>query len=1095
MKKNRKKSALALAVAFALTAGCFPSAAMAADVQDDFAAELTEKFTDPDRDKQSYVRWWLPQASLTDEQLKTEIQQMYDSGFDGVELCMQTSEAPTEDYAYGSDMWSHKWKLMMNTLLDHGMSVSLTSGTNWATSNVPGLDPDSQEASQVIAMGETVVAPGESITQLPQPETMQNKGTFIGAYAYKITGNTSGTYRSGKPWVPANEYSGYTIDSESVIELTDVTEGANVFEQNINWTAPEGETGEGDEGKYYVVAYWQQGNYKVSDPSTETAYATNYFDKRGVEALKAFWEEHYLDDEELNAKIKDGDVMLFMDSIELNPDGGITWWTDSVREEFKKRKGYDILPYMYLIKGLPQVYAVFDVYMDPASGYNALDGDKDLNQKIINDWLDVLTQLYEENLLQPLKEWLNSVGITTRAQISYGRSFEITEPSAYVDYPEAENLNQYNQIDLLRLHTAGAKLQDKTLSTETGGTLSPYDTSMQLRLRSVYGEYAAGFQKVVWHIWSATDTYGTEETLWPGGMPGFAGMFDRYDDREPAYEDYDEFNAHIGRIQTLMQTGSSRTDIGFLHNNWNQGLNSEGGLEDDIHAMNNMLAHMGIFYRSTELQDNGYTYDYLSPDLLNMDTVSYNEETKTIEPAGYKALIMYQKWMDADGAKKVLEWAKKGLPVVIMECAAKETPFNDGRDEELAATIEELKALDNVKTAVINDADEDFDYFQAVDQGYDDNVYDCLQELGVDPYVGFEEANHQILTQTREDEDGVKYLYAYNYCSNDYHENSHIDSVKTEDHGTEISTRLVVDGEYVPYEIDAWSGETTKIAEYEIKDGKTYVPVTLKYDDPKLYAFAPEEDSLHATDTTADAVVEKDGKLYAKAFASGDYTATLSDGSEVSVSAQVPDAYDITDWDLEVTSWTQGENLVVDEETIDDVTTVNSHYETDKTPINVKLDTMTTWDNIPEVGDTISGNGVYKATFNWDASAADGAVLDLGDELVSTMKVWINGQKVGGDISTNPTKAKLSIVEDQEGKDQYTGGINWKVPKTDISKYLVDGENTIEIHYNSTMGNALLATGQIEPTQSSWWGYDEGVEAYGPQKAAILPYALAALTE
>ena len=66
--------------------------------------------------------------------------------------------------------------------------------------------------------------------------------------------------------------------------------------------------------------------------------------------------------------------MLFMDSIELNPDGGITWWTESIRDEFQKRKGYDILPYMYLIKGLPQVYAVFDTYMDPASGYNALDG-------------------------------------------------------------------------------------------------------------------------------------------------------------------------------------------------------------------------------------------------------------------------------------------------------------------------------------------------------------------------------------------------------------------------------------------------------------------------------------------------------------------------------------------------------------------------------------------------------------------------------------------------------------------------------------------------------------------------------------------------
>ena len=117
-------------------------------------------------------------ASLTDEQLKTEIQQMYDSGFDGVELCMQTSEAPTEDYAYGSDMWAHKWKLMMNTLLDHGMSVSLTSGTNWATSNVPGLDPDSRKQAR-LSQWRNGCCSGESITQLPQPETMQNKGTFM----------------------------------------------------------------------------------------------------------------------------------------------------------------------------------------------------------------------------------------------------------------------------------------------------------------------------------------------------------------------------------------------------------------------------------------------------------------------------------------------------------------------------------------------------------------------------------------------------------------------------------------------------------------------------------------------------------------------------------------------------------------------------------------------------------------------------------------------------------------------------------------------------------------------------------------------------
>lgn len=30
------------------------------------------------------------------------------------------------------------------------MTVSLTSGTNWATANVPGLDPHSQGASQIV---------------------------------------------------------------------------------------------------------------------------------------------------------------------------------------------------------------------------------------------------------------------------------------------------------------------------------------------------------------------------------------------------------------------------------------------------------------------------------------------------------------------------------------------------------------------------------------------------------------------------------------------------------------------------------------------------------------------------------------------------------------------------------------------------------------------------------------------------------------------------------------------------------------------------------------------------------------------------------
>ena len=164
--------------------------------------------------------------------------------------------------------------------------------------------------------------------------------------------------------------------------------------------------------------------------------------------------------------------------------------------------------------------------------------------------------------------------------------------------------------------------------------------------------------------------------------------------------------------------------------------------------------------------------------------VYFDAETRTIEPAGYKALVIYQNWLDADGALLILDWAKQGLPVFIMEHAAERTPFNDGRDEELANTIAELEALENVRRVEIYDDSEDFDYFKQIAEGYDDGLYEAMQEMGIRPYAEYIEPNHQLLTQSREDADGNRYLYVYNYCPNDYHENSSIESVRTKDHGT-----------------------------------------------------------------------------------------------------------------------------------------------------------------------------------------------------------------------------------------------------------------------------------------------------------------------
>ncbi|WP_210502743.1 glycosyl hydrolase [Nocardioides xinjiangensis] len=1045
-----------------------------------FAKQLESKFIDPDRVYSTDVRWWLGDASATDETLLEEIQALYDAGFRGVELCMQDDTVAANDvYAYGTEMWAHKWELMMNKLLDLGMGVYLTSGTNWSTSNVPGLDPTSQAAMQNLTLGTGTVEAGQTLSTLTPPAANARRAgaRFVTAYAYKVT-------------------AGNTVDPSSFVDLKSrVTQGADVWTQNVDWTAP-------SDGTYRVFGLWTQGTYQASQPSAQPSYATNYFDTRGVQALREFWEEHYLADPALREKIAKGDVQLFMDSLEMSyGTGGMTWWAEDAAAEFQKRKGYDITPYLFLIQGVDNVWNNPYHRVQTAGTYR-LDGAEDRRQRIINDWQDVLTQLYRERMLQPMKEWLNSVGVETRAQISYGKPIEMSEPAMDVDYPEAENRNQYNQVDMFRYWTGGAKLENKVLSTETTALNFAWNGTHQLRLEDAYSQFAAGFQRTIWHIWTAGYGYGNYQ--WPGYVT--RGTFTLVSTRAPSSKNYDEFNAHLGRVQRLLQTGKARSDVGFITQKFVHGMAFGGGTGSNNRAMQWQKAHQGIHYRSTELQDNGYTYDYFSPRFLFDDDVKFDQQTKTIEKAGYKAVVLYQDWLDIDGARRLLNWAKRGLKVVILEDAATRTPFNDGKDGALKKVMDEMKTLPTVRQATVYD---NIDYFSETPGGYQDNVLEKLQELGVEPYAGYSEPNQQLLGQTREDESGNRYVYLYNYDDGSYRDKSLNPEVRNAPNpGTNIKTDLEMDGQYVPYTIDAWTGEATELADYRWENGKTVVPVDLDYNDISLLAFEKAGgQQLHVTDTTADTAYATDKGVAVRATKSGNIATTLSNGKQYTDAVTVPGAYDITDWDLTVESWrpspTAGD--LSRTEVLDGVTTTNRKTSTVKTAIDVKLDKLTTWDNIPQVGKAVSGTGHYEATFDWDADTASGAYLDFGDQLEESMTVWINGTKVGGGVSTNPTKVRRDVggvgkptIDDGTGnqvplvgKDQYTGGVNWMDPVTDVSDYLVDGKNEIVIDYNSALANVQLDRG-IAPTPQQnaqgWWGYHIEYLSFGPRQAKLVPF-------
>jgi hypothetical protein len=430
-------------------------------------------------------------------------------------------------YGYGSAEWRHDAKMLLRETTRLGMGLSFTGGTHWASANIPGLDPASEEAQQEFAASEELVKAGHERTGLLTLPAKRDgvdglTQTPIIVCAYRLDGeyNAEATCVHPMRLVPG-----------SFIDLTDrIAESpgkghkeSNEGRYELTWTAPE-------DGDYVLFNFCKQGSARWNDPAVEPSYDINYFDKRGVEALKNFLGEYYFSDDEFVELIrKNGNAQLFMDSLEIGVAGGGSFWSEDMADIFRERKGYDIR------HDLPLFIQSGEVFTEEIKFYRGrydLSGAEggELRRKIRNDLYDVHTQLLMENLLEPLRQWLNvEYGMKLRAQISSGQYLEISCPALAVDYIESESRNMRDQPDAFRVHAGAAHLLGRLYSSELGADdRMNYMYSMQDYLQKVYAQFSGGVNRIVWHGYASRLGPTRDSAPWPGyeaGMGTIAGRW------------------------------------------------------------------------------------------------------------------------------------------------------------------------------------------------------------------------------------------------------------------------------------------------------------------------------------------------------------------------------------------------------------------------------------------------------------------------------------------------------------------------------------------------------------------------------------------
>lgn len=449
--------------------------------------------------------------------------------------------------------------------------------------------------------------------------------------------------------------------------------------------------------------------------------------------------------------------------------------------------------------------------------------------------------------------------------------------------------------------------------------------------------------QVVFHGYAYNGQFDGENSVngfiknvkWPG-FDGFSSSTwsNSFGERQPNWIFAKSYLDFLTRNQFILRQGTPKVDLAIYYQNYYETIDFIGSKK--------------IFDDGGILEQHGYSYDFLSPAALKNLSVKNNR--LDFDGASYKALILnHQENLTADAEKKLLEFAKAGLPIIVIGKAPKENSFLSKKYFlEKMGEIMQLPAVTQIRNSEQNP----------------EIIFETLQSLGIIPDASYQKNN---LLAVHRNDSNIDYYYLHNYGNvKNFGEVSKI---------PKIDTKISLTGAGTPYKLNAWTGEVTKIKNFTRNGDKVEVPIQLAGNDSIIIALTDEK---------------------------------ISDVEEVEKNFAAP--IQLNDWNLQIESWTKGNNPTSMKKEI----------------INVgKLEKLVAWNQIKNL-QKVSGIGTYTTAFNLEKNF--GAELQL-QGAKDTIQVKVNGQIVALD----PIEGRV-----------------------DISKFAVEGKNNLEIKVASTLLNALL---------------------------------------
>jgi len=454
--------------------------------------QLRKQFASPPADARPMVRWWWFGPAVTKEEIAREIHQMHDGGFGGFELAsvyplaLDDAQNGIRNLPYASKEMVEMLRYAREQGSALGMRVDLTLGSGWPFGG-PQI-PIDQSAGRL-----KIVVASLPLQKIPE---LAAGDAPIAAFVAKGTPEHYDAATAKQIQYPAGS--------------SDIAAGSS---------------GETQVALFFISSHTGQ-MVKRAAVGGE-GFVLDHMSRQAIETHL-----HTVGDALLGGFVDAPPYAIFSDSLEVYASD----WTRKLPEEFKKRRGYDLIPH------LPELVA----------------GGTPQAEEIRHDWGVTLSDMVRENYLRPLTDFATEHHTRFRSQ-TYGFPAATLSDERVPQLPEGEG-PQWNRFSFTRWTSSANHLfGNNVTSAETWTWLhSPAFRATPLDMKAEADRmFVEGVNQIIGHGWPYSPPYATE----PGYSLYAAAVFNAHN---PWYPVMSDVTRYVQRVSWMLRQGEPANDVALL---------------------------------------------------------------------------------------------------------------------------------------------------------------------------------------------------------------------------------------------------------------------------------------------------------------------------------------------------------------------------------------------------------------------------------------------------------------------------------------------------------------------------------------------------